>query len=231
MLHFRHRFPTGRQHHENPAAALLSLSFLAASAVAGADASADVSPDTNLDEAELVATLEGGHWRSGDAKGTYRVILRTWASSTSAAASGSSGWPMPGPAAPSQASRRASWPAPAEISNGFWSCGPKRNGLSGVTLTIPAKRLFGRGPPRRCWARRANTAIAAPAAEPRRGRRPVPALAAAQRVRRSTAVALAVVAGEAAEAGHAVAQQDVGDVVARPGVPAPRTRASRRPRM
>ena len=45
------------------AAALLSLSFLAASAVAGADASADVSPDTNLDEAELVATLEGGHWR------------------------------------------------------------------------------------------------------------------------------------------------------------------------
>ena len=57
------------------AAALLSLSFLAASAVAGADASADVSPDTNLDEAELVATLEGGHWRSGDAKGTYRVIL------------------------------------------------------------------------------------------------------------------------------------------------------------
>ena len=57
------------------AAALLSLSFLAASAVAGADASADLSPDTNLDEAELVATLEGGHWRSGDAKGTYRVIL------------------------------------------------------------------------------------------------------------------------------------------------------------
>ena len=45
------------------AAALLSLSFLAASAVAGADASADLSPDTNLDEAELVATLEGGHWR------------------------------------------------------------------------------------------------------------------------------------------------------------------------
>ena len=125
------------------AAALLSLSFLAASAVAGADASADVSPDTNLDEAELVATLEGGHWRSGDAKGTYRVILRTWASSTSAAASGSSGWPMPGPAAPSQASRRASARVPyAEISNGFWSCGPKRNGLSGVTLTIPAKHAY-----------------------------------------------------------------------------------------
>lgn len=50
---------------------------------------------------------------------------------------------MPGPAAPSQASRRASWPVPyAEISNGFWSCGPKRNGLSGVTLTIPAKHAY-----------------------------------------------------------------------------------------
>ena len=158
------------------AAALLSLSFLAASAVAGADASADLSPDTNLDEAELVATLEGGHWRSGDAKGTYRVILenvgfehvscRVWIEWLADARSGG--------AKSGQPPRVVARVPYAEISNGFWSCGPKRNGLSGVTLTIPAKHAYS-GEARKFQAvlgAPGDTAIAAPAAEPRRGRRP-----------------------------------------------------------
>ena len=50
---------------------------------------------------------------------------------------------MPGPAAPSQASRRASWPGALRRDlQRLLVPGPKRNGLSGVTLTIPAKHAY-----------------------------------------------------------------------------------------
>lgn len=117
-------------------ATLLSLSFLAA-APAVADAGAD--------RAEHLGTLTGGHWRSGDGQGSYRVILenvgfehvscRVWIEWLAAAASGKK-------SRFGQPPRVVARVPYNEISSGFWSCDPKKVRVSGTLLTLHARHAY-----------------------------------------------------------------------------------------
>ena len=117
------------------AAALLSLSSLVV---------APCVAETDADQAELLGTLDGGSWRSGDGQGSYRVILenvgfehvscRVWIEWVATEASGKKS-----PGQPARLVARAPYD---EISSGFWSCNPKKVGLAGATLTIHATHAY-----------------------------------------------------------------------------------------
>lgn len=117
------------------AAATLSLSFLVV---------APCVAETDADQAELVGTLTGGTWHTRDGQGSYRVILENvgfehvscrvwieWRATTPSA--------KKQPGQPPRLVARASY---NEISSGFWSCNPKRVGLTGAMLTLHAKHTY-----------------------------------------------------------------------------------------
>ncbi len=117
------------------AAALLSLSFLVV---------APCAADSDADQTEIVGTLAGGSWRSGDGQGAYRVVLenvgfehvscRVWIEWLATTASGKK--------PPGQPPRLVARTSYDEISSGFWSCNPKQVGLAGATLTIHATHAY-----------------------------------------------------------------------------------------